>query len=81
MPNEEPPFTHKSSILIADMPDETDLSKIVPIQLKSGTMQNELNLVDHPENWRKKIYIVGYVCNYLKQKSLKSIASYSWTDD
>ena len=53
------PFTMDTNIAIADSPNETNPSKILPVQLPSGSIRTELNLKEHPENLGKKIQITG----------------------
>ena len=50
-----------TNMAMADSPDETDPSKILSVQLPSGSVRTELNLKDHPENLGKKIQITGII--------------------
>lgn len=46
-------FTIDTNMLIADTPDETDATQIIPVQLPSGSIRTDWNLKDHPENYLK----------------------------
>lgn len=66
-----------SNLLIADKADETDLAKIVPVQLKSGTdIRAALNLVDNPGNLGKELAVTGSLELYFKQPGVKSPTAY-----
>ena len=69
------PFTFtaaSTNIAIADSPNETNASKILPVQLPSGSVRTELNLKDHPENLGKKIQITGTLGAYFSVPGLQN---------
>ncbi len=71
------PFTTPSNLAIADSANETDPSKIMPVQLVSGTqVRAALNLVDNPSNLGKKVTITGTLTAYFSVPGLKSPTSY-----
>ncbi|MBT2687442.1 chitobiase/beta-hexosaminidase C-terminal domain-containing protein [Bacillus sp. ISL-47] len=74
----EGPFSPATNIAIADSAAETDPSKIMPVQLPSGSIRTELNLVDNPENLGKKIQITGSLEAYFTGPGLKSPTSYTF---
>ena len=53
--------TVQTNLLLAATPDETDLSKCIPIQLPSGSVRTALNLKDHPENYKQKVKLKGSI--------------------
>ncbi|MED3575019.1 DUF6359 domain-containing protein [Cytobacillus praedii] len=75
------PFTVTTNIAIADSADETDATKVLPVQLPSGSIRTELNLADHPENLGKKIIISGTLTAYFAVPGLKSPTSYSFAEN
>lgn len=68
----EPPFDNPQALLLADTYGETDKGKVITIGLPSGSKaRKELNLVDHPENYGKRIAFYGEQATYLKVKGMK----------
>ena len=68
----EPPFEDPQALLLADTYGETDKERVITIGLPSGSKaRRELNLVDHPENYGKRIAFYGEQCVYLKVKGIK----------
>ncbi len=75
----EPPFTNagKSSVLIADDPNEKNMNRMLCIKLKVGDMKNSWNLEDNPDIYRQKVKIMGYqTYNYLGFIAIKDVISY-----
>jgi endonuclease YncB( thermonuclease family)/DNA/RNA endonuclease YhcR with UshA esterase domain len=72
----EPPFDSATNLVIADSPDETDISKRLPVQLPSGSIRSALNLVDNPGNYLAKIQIEGNLEAYFTRPGLKSPTTY-----
>lgn len=60
-----PPFQSRSSVLLAEKAGETDLDKMMSVNLKYEKMKAEVNLVDHPENYGKALTVFGYQGSYL----------------
>lgn len=71
------PFTLKTNVMIADSPTEKDWTKCVPVQLPAGTVRDELNLVDHPENLGKQVTLGGNVEKYFGKPGFKGVTSYT----
>lgn len=61
----EPPFDYDTAILLADKKGETDIDKIISIQLKKGKLRDKFNLIAHPENYGRKVYFFGSKKVYL----------------
>lgn len=75
------PFTVDTNLALADNPNETDKSKIIPVQLPSGSIRTALNLKDNPANLGKKIRITGNLEAYFNVPGLKSPTSYIFVED
>lgn len=76
------PFRWSAAILLADTQGETDTSKMISIQLKSGSKVRQIyNLQDHPENFGRRVAFYGYQSTYLKIPGIKNhIGSHKWMD-
>jgi predicted extracellular nuclease len=78
----EGPFTVASNLAIADSANETDPSKIMPVQLPSGSaVRADLNLIDHPDNLGKKVQITGTLEAYFTAPGLKSPTAYTFVEE
>ncbi|KMK76596.1 DUF6359 domain-containing protein [Alkalihalobacillus pseudalcaliphilus] len=71
-----PPFTSKTNVAIAEHPDETDIRKMLPIQLPTGQVRNGLNVVDNPENYHAKVQITGDLEPYFSVPGLRSASGF-----
>ena len=74
------PTEKKSNILIADDANETDKEKCIPIELPSGNIRNALNLVDNPNNYKKKVALTGSLEKYFYVAGLKGVTKYEMKD-
>ena len=71
-----PPFKFSSAVLIADKPDENNVSRCASIQLKSGSaIRNTLDPETHPEIKGKRLKVFGYKTTYLGIPGIKDILS------
>ena len=70
----------KNATLEAHNPNEKDIKKMIAIELRSRSQaRKELNLVDNPNNFGRKIKIFGYQEDYLNIPGIKSWGnSYEW---
>ncbi len=69
-----PPFGGTSAYLIADNPNEINLTKCMPIQL--GTERAALmNLDEFPQYWRKEVLTCGLLRDYFSMPGLKTLSS------
>ncbi len=75
------PFDINTNLGLADDPNETDPAKILPVQLPKGDVRTGLNLVDHPENFQRKVAITGSLEAYFSVPGLKSATSYELEED
>lgn len=71
-----PPFTYSQALLLADDSLEADPEKVMTVCLTTKAKARQaLNLVDNPENYRKRIIIFGFQETYLKRPGIKKIDS------
>ena len=71
--------TVKTNILLSDNADETEIANCIIVQLPSGSIRNELNLVDHADYYKKEIKITGSIEKYFQQAGLKNPTAYEFT--
>lgn len=74
------PFEIATNLGLADDPNETNPVKILPVQLPKGNVRTDLNLMDHPENFQRKVAITGNLEQYFSVPGLKSASSYEFLD-
>lgn len=53
-----------TSLLLADDPESTDTYKVASVKLSAGKFRDALNLVAHPENYKKELKLYGIVEAY-----------------
>ena len=69
------PFSSKTNIVIAPKASVTDRSLCMSVQLKSGTVRDQLNLVDHPENLGHLVFLRGdIVASYYGLPGIQNIS-------
>ena len=68
--------TVDTNILLSDNVDETDEANCIIVQLPQGEIREKLNLVDNPENYKKKLRITGSIEKYFKVAGLKNPTDY-----
>ncbi|MDE7335726.1 MAG: hypothetical protein K2N10_05400, partial [Muribaculaceae bacterium] len=72
------PFTVASNLYIAATADETDQTKMLPVQLVSGgKVRADLNLQDRPGNLGKEVSIKGKLEKYFGQPGIKEPSEYT----
>lgn len=69
-----PPFAGTTSYLIADNPNEINLTKCMPIQLGIAR-SDSFNLDTNPQYWRKEILTCGLLRDYFAMPGLKTLSS------
>lgn len=80
LPEENP----NTNMLLADTPDKQDISRCLIVELKKNNKvvpREELNLFDHPENYRRAIVVEGLVREYFKTTGLRDLYYYEWDDE
>lgn len=60
----EAPFTGATAIALSDAANETDLTKMIGVQLPTGDIRTALNLVDNVSNLNKKVKVYGNLQAY-----------------
>ncbi|HCM21153.1 MAG TPA: hypothetical protein DIC46_10360, partial [Porphyromonadaceae bacterium] len=67
-----------SNLALADSPAETAAANTLPVELKSGKIRTALNLVDHPENFKKEVMVEGDLEKYFSLPGIKSLSAYKF---
>lgn len=75
--DQEVPFTSATNVGLADDPNETDASKILPVQLPTGAIRAGINLVDNPLNFKAEVTISGTLGAYFTVPGLRSANAYT----
>lgn len=73
------PFYTNTNVIIADNDDETNILNCLVIQIPSGDIRNNVNLVDNSANLGKSIKFKGNLESYFSTAGLKSVNGY-WMD-
>ena len=71
----EPPFAKNSNLAIAASASERDRTNCFSVELSKAVIRADLNLVDHPENLGRKVYLYGIVSTYFSLPGLKSVTA------
>lgn len=72
-----PPFSKETNLLLGLRPATTDPDYCLSVELRSGDIRDELNLVANPSLHKKPVYIKGdLVPSYYGIPGLKSITEY-----
>lgn len=66
-----------SNLALADNQNETETSRIIPVQLPAGSIRNALNLRDNPENKNVKVMIKGELGAYFSAPGLRNPREYA----
>ncbi|MFF2753212.1 DUF6359 domain-containing protein [Psychrobacillus sp. NPDC058041] len=75
--DQEAPFTVNTNIGLADSPNETDPTKILPVQLPTGSVRTGLNLVDNPSLFKSKVTITGTLSAYFSVPGLRNASAFT----
>ena len=78
--DQEAPFTSATNVGLADDPNETDTTKILPVQLPSGNVRAGVNLVGNPANFKAEVTITGSLEAYFSVPGLKSASAFTIVD-
>ena len=68
--------TVNTNILLSDNVDETDEANCIIVELPKGEIREKLNLVDNPDNYKKKLRITGSIEKYFRVAGLKNPTVY-----
>lgn len=74
------PFTWTQAILLADRKGEHDGEKVMSVKLKSERMRQLFNLVAHPENHGRKVWVYGEKQTYLGIPGISDVNGYDWAE-
>ena len=74
----EGPFEKNSNLAIAVSSLERDRSKCFSVELSRAAIRSALNLVDHPENLGRKVWLYGVLSTYFSLPGLKSVTDYAF---
>lgn len=66
----------QTNLMLADSMDETNIDKMIPVELPKGAIRDALNLIDNPNNWGKLVAIQGNLETYFKVSGLKNARDY-----
>lgn len=70
----EPPFKYRTNMAIASKSGVTDKQACLSVQIPAGDIRSELNLVDNPDNLRRKVWLKGdVVASYYGIPGLQNI--------
>lgn len=67
-----------TNIMLAESMDETDVAKMIPVQLPKGAARDALNLKDNPENKGKLVVVKGNLTAYFGAPGLKNVKEYKF---
>lgn len=74
-----PPFTSRTNFMISDVLNVSSREGCASVELKSGAVRDDLNLVDHPEYLGRVVYLKGKVVEaYFGLPGIKSVSEYSF---
>lgn len=76
----EEPFLTNTNLALADLPEERDGSKILPVQLPDNILRRNLNLINNPGNVGKKVQITGSLGRFASVPGLTGLSAYKWVD-
>ena len=64
-----------SNLMLASSQGETDVAKMLPVQLPKTAVRTAWNLKDHPENLGKQVDVTGNLTAYFSAPGLKNTSS------
>ncbi|MBO4665855.1 MAG: chitobiase/beta-hexosaminidase C-terminal domain-containing protein, partial [Paludibacteraceae bacterium] len=65
-----------NAIAIADAPDELDKANMSFVELTLGKERDELNVVSHPENVGKEVWVYGVLSKYGNQPGVSKVTKH-----
>lgn len=73
------PFSSRTNIVLASKPNCTDKQACISVQLSQGDIRDAVNLVDHPDNLGRQIFLKGdVVSSYYGIPGLQGLSEYKW---
>ncbi len=75
--NTEPPFSSDTHMAISYRSSVTEKASCVSVELKKGDLRDQLNLVSHPDNLGRQVFLKGdIVSSYYGLPGLKNITEW-----
>ena len=72
------PFSSRTNILLGPKSSTADKDACLSVQLPAGSLRDQLNLVDNPQNLRRKVYLRGDIVDaYFGIPGIKNISQFS----
>ena len=68
----------KTNIALSDNINETDISKMIPVNITLTTLKNALNIVDNPGNINRFVFIKGNLAAYYSVPGLRDTKEYQF---
>lgn len=73
------PFTKNTNLVVAGRAGTTDKDHCISVELKAGAIRDALNIVDHPENVGRKVYLRGDMVDaYYGLIGIKQLTEFQW---
>lgn len=66
-----------TNLAIAGRTSVSDKASCMSVELKKGALRDALNLVDHPENLGRKVFVKGDIVTYYSVPGVKNITDWS----
>lgn len=70
-------FSH-TNLMLADDPNETNMDKVLYVQLPFGTLRDDVNLRDNPDNLGEEVRLTGSLEAYFGYPGLKQTRDYEF---
>jgi hypothetical protein len=75
------PFSSRTNVVIAARAGTKDREACLSVQLQKGEIRDALNLVDHPENLGRAVFLQGdIVASYYGLPGLQNLTDFRWKD-
>ena len=69
-----------TNVALADLPTETDIARMLPVNMTLTTLKNALNIVDNPDNIGRAVMIKGDLAAYYSAPGLRETKEYQFMD-
>jgi len=74
------PYGKNTNILISDRPDETDITRCIPVEL-TASFRPLISIEDNPEFKNRKITVEADLIRYYQVNGLKALKQYTFTEE
>ena len=73
------PFSSRTHVAVSARSSVSEKSACLSVMLPSGSLRDDLNLVDHPENLGRQVFLKGDLVEaYFGIPGLKNLSDYRW---